>query len=85
MQTGDVYTWGRNVDFQLGLGHQHTCSSPQHVQSLKGRKVRMIASGPNHNLALIAQGEETSIVAWGNNSHGQCGNGSTGILPPVLS
>ncbi|EKX50809.1 hypothetical protein GUITHDRAFT_50454, partial [Guillardia theta CCMP2712] len=77
MQTGDIYTWGRNVDFQLGLGHQHTCSSPQHVKSLRGKKGLMITSGSNHNLAWVLLDGRKAIMAWGNNAHGQCGNGST--------
>jgi alpha-tubulin suppressor-like RCC1 family protein len=71
---GNVYAWGDNGVGQLGNGS--TVSSPVPVRVLLPAGVRAIAvaAGPWHSLAL---GSDGTLYAWGNNLHGQLGNGST--------
>lgn len=47
-------------------------STPVRVQGLE--KVKLIAVGAFHNLALL---EDGSLLAWGNNEYGQLGTGDT--------
>jgi alpha-tubulin suppressor-like RCC1 family protein len=73
---GRVYTWGRNWDGQLGTGADWTedCSSPVKLYSLTG--IIAVSSGENHCLALQNDG---SVWAWGENTYGQIGDGSSGF------
>jgi alpha-tubulin suppressor-like RCC1 family protein len=81
---GAVYTWGRNDTGQLGLGLTYAergfATQPVPVPGLTSG-VRAITVAGNSNLALLETGE---IRAWGNNSFGQIGNGTTAnALAPV--
>ncbi|GFR49976.1 hypothetical protein Agub_g12117, partial [Astrephomene gubernaculifera] len=42
---GELYTFGRNQNGQLGLGHTHDCLSPQRVVALQGERVVSVAAG----------------------------------------
>ncbi|KAG0443544.1 hypothetical protein HPB47_014798, partial [Ixodes persulcatus] len=65
---GQVYTWGRNTEGQLGLGHRKDQKSPQLVASLG--KVVQVCCGRDFTVALDAQGK---VWAWGQNDAGQLG------------
>ncbi len=82
---GTVMAWGDNEDGQLGNGttsgpdHCYTeaeptqCSmSPVPVGGLS--EVTAIAAGQNYSLALLRNG---TVMAWGSNSMGELGNGSS--------
>ena len=71
--TGQVLAWGSNFWGQLGNGSTSNSSIPVQVSQPSGT-VTAIASGENHSLALNSAGQ---VLAWGSNSHGQLGNGST--------
>ncbi len=74
---GRVAAWGLNSSGQLGNGTTNSSSTPVLVDDsdvLAGRMVTAIAAGSLHTLALCADG---GLVAWGNNSWGRLGNGST--------
>ncbi|MEU1186920.1 hypothetical protein [Streptomyces sp. NPDC005859] len=72
--TGTVKAWGDNSVGQLGNGSTGGASgTPSTVINLTG--VRDIDAGFNHSLALLFTG---TVKAWGDNSVGQLGNGSTG-------
>ena len=73
-QDGTVWAWGLNVDGQIGQGNTTTPRylTPVPVIGLTG--VTAIAAGGRHNLAVRADG---SVVAWGSNSSGQLGDGTT--------
>ncbi len=74
---GTVVGWGRNPYGQLGNGSTDTPSQPVAVTTsglLNGKTVVSIATGRDHSLALCSDG---SLVAWGSNTAGQLGNGST--------
>jgi alpha-tubulin suppressor-like RCC1 family protein/phosphodiesterase/alkaline phosphatase D-like protein len=76
--------WGHNDSGQLGDLTQTSRYSPVAVESsgvLAGRTVIATACGSNHSLALCADG---TLAAWGANSDGQLGDGTTSLsLIPV--
>ena len=76
-----VWAWGENSSGQLGDGTTNDRSTPAQVvsgeppdiyQSLSG--VTAIAAGLDYSLAVKTDG---TVRAWGNNEHGQLGDGST--------
>ena len=71
--TGQVLAWGSNVDGQLGNGGIADTNTPVPVSLASGTTVTAIAGGGGHSLALTSTGR---VLAWGNNSHGQLGNGT---------
>src|SRR2546428_3028159 len=77
--------WGLNDDGQLGNGSmtgpgtcvfnhvEHFCSrTPLLVEALS--EVTAVAAGQFHSLAVVSGG---TVMAWGRNSSGQLGNGTT--------
>ena len=83
---GTVAAWGRSSSGQLG--NNNSSGNPDvpvlvdNTGVLAGRKVIAIAARANHNLALCSDGV---VVAWGANSYGQLGAGTTINSPvPVL-
>jgi len=70
---GTVQAWGDNGYGQLGDGSMTSSLVPVTVTGLGGPVVA-IAAGTFHTLALLADG---TIKAWGDNSQGQLGNGTT--------
>jgi alpha-tubulin suppressor-like RCC1 family protein len=73
-ENGTVYAWGDNRVGQLGLGDRETqnCLTPRIVGKLGGEKIKDIAAGNFHSLALTEAGE---VYAWGLNEYGQLGLG----------
>nr|WP_240546060.1 hypothetical protein [Paenibacillus artemisiicola] len=72
---GTVWAWGNNSNGQIGdgsgrpgLGH----SAPIQIKNFSS--VVAIDSGANYNLALKSNG---TVWAWGDNSFGQLGDGTT--------
>ena len=72
--TGTLYAWGNNDSGQLGDGTTSTRATPVLVSGLLGKTVVAIAAGNFHSVAVISDG---SVYAWGNNSYGQLGDGTT--------
>eukprot|EP00698_Gefionella_okellyi_P005691 TRINITY_DN15158_c0_g1_i1.p1 TRINITY_DN15158_c0_g1~~TRINITY_DN15158_c0_g1_i1.p1 ORF type:complete len:374 (+),score=45.87 TRINITY_DN15158_c0_g1_i1:36-1157(+) len=69
---GEVYTWGRGFEGQLGVG-KDTCSlAPRFVAALHGAVVTKIACGINFTAAVTDQGE---LYLWGEGASGQLGRG----------
>jgi alpha-tubulin suppressor-like RCC1 family protein len=65
--------WGQNLFRQLGNGSFESLSDlPVPVSGLQ--YVTAVAAGGRHSLALLADG---TVMAWGNNSSGQLGDGTT--------
>ena len=84
---GSVWAWGRNDFGQLGDGTKTDPyagrATPAPVGGLSA--VMAISAGIRHSLALKADG---TVWAWGNNSAGQLGDGTTIDRPlpvPVLA
>ena len=85
---GTVVAWGSNLYGELGTGDTTLRNLPVEVSrapglsALAGRTVVAITAGAAHNLALCSDG---TLVAWGRNSSGQLGDGSsTDQVYPVL-
>jgi alpha-tubulin suppressor-like RCC1 family protein len=68
---GTVWSWGYNVDGQLGDGTTTNSNTPVHAKNLTD--VISIAVGSYHSLALKADG---TVWAWGYNNLGQLGIGT---------
>jgi alpha-tubulin suppressor-like RCC1 family protein len=74
--TGEgVMAWGSNAKGQLGDGTTTTRKTP--VLLPETYNVGAIAAGGTHSLAWGWVGDFTEILAWGNNSDGQLGDGTT--------
>ncbi|MCL2049378.1 MAG: hypothetical protein FWG87_11710 [Defluviitaleaceae bacterium] len=77
---GTVWAWGRDYYGQLGVGGgTYQRYTPAQVTDLNG--VTAIAAGINHTVALKDDG---TVWAWGYNTWGQLGDGTTALrLTPV--
>jgi len=73
---GEVYTWGHNGYCQLGNGSTSSqVMLPALVGgSLSGKMIVKVCCGSHHSVCLADNGE---IFAWGQNSSGRIGNGTT--------
>jgi alpha-tubulin suppressor-like RCC1 family protein len=74
---GTLFAWGYNYYGQLGNGTTTDSLIPVAVERtgvLAGKPVVAANAGLYHSLALCADG---TVAAWGQNSSGQLGNGST--------
>src|SRR5207245_10697299 len=68
---GDVLSWGNNASGELGNGTAPTDSSvPARVKGISSAVA--VAAGRAHALALTERG---SVLAWGDNTLGQIGDG----------
>jgi alpha-tubulin suppressor-like RCC1 family protein len=72
--TGTLYAWGNNDNGQLGDGSNKARSNPVIVSGFSGKKIVAIAAGNFHSVAVTDDG---SVWAWGDNSSGQLGDGTT--------
>jgi alpha-tubulin suppressor-like RCC1 family protein len=70
---GTVYAWGNNQAGQLGDGTTTNRSTPVKVADLP-TDITAVAAGAVHTLAMNSKG---TVYAWGDNSEGQLGDGTT--------
>lgn len=78
--SGDMYTWGRNNNGQLGDGT--TTSRSTVAQLVLPVKFKDVATGPYFTLAIDTG---NNLWAWGDNSEGQLGIGSlSSVSTPTL-
>lgn len=70
---GEVRCWGDNRFGQLGTGGTDAAVRPSGAVELPGPAVRVV-TGAVHSCALVAEGQ---VLCWGQNLHGQLGDGTT--------
>jgi len=69
---GCLVSWGYNYFGQCGNGGNTTVKTPFSVHFDSGVKIRMVASGDSHSIALTEDGK---VFVWGCNRWGQLGLG----------
>ncbi|CAI9753039.1 unnamed protein product [Fraxinus pennsylvanica] len=69
-----VYSWGWGDFGRLGHGNSSDLFSPQPIKGLQGLRIKQIACGDSHCLAVTMEGE---VQSWGRNQNGQLGIGTT--------
>ena len=75
--TGRVYAWGNNSNNELGDGTTTIRRTPTLISFTglqDGETIQKVSAGQLHSLAVTTNGR---VYAWGNNSQGQVGDGST--------
>jgi alpha-tubulin suppressor-like RCC1 family protein len=78
---GNAYAWGFNNNGQLGNGTTTTTSTPTRVSLPSGVTAAAVAAGEFHSLVI---GSDGHVYAFGANSEGELGNGTTtGSPTPV--
>ncbi len=68
---GTVWSWGSNLEGQLGDGTNVSRNEPVQVTAVSGAKA--VAAGGAFSLALLGTG---TVMAWGANESGQLGDGN---------
>lgn len=79
--SGTLWAWGGNDEHQLGLEQRRGVDrwAPERVTAVSD--LAAVAGGWLHSVALKADG---TVWTWGDNTHGQLGDGRTYLtLPPV--
>jgi alpha-tubulin suppressor-like RCC1 family protein len=79
MSNGTVWTWGSNINGQLGDGTYNSTSTPVEVQGLDN----VIAISSLASSTCLALKSDGSIWAWGQNDFGQCGDGDITYAVPL--
>ena len=78
-QNGSVWAWGRGGSGQLGYGGNYSKLTPVQTKGLAGEDnltgIKAINGGSYHTVAIDEQGK---IMAWGSNTDGQLGDGTSG-------
>ncbi|MGN0106776.1 MAG: RCC1-like domain-containing protein, partial [Hominilimicola sp.] len=81
--SGTVYTWGRNVNGQLGNGDNTRYDVPRELiidkDSTFYQNIVKLSASDEHSMAVSADGD---VYSWGYNYYGQLGDG-TGIAKNV--
>ncbi|GKV00633.1 hypothetical protein SLEP1_g13298 [Rubroshorea leprosula] len=70
----EVYSWGWGDFGRLGHGNSSDVFTPQPVKALHGLRIKQIACGDSHCLAVTMEG---GVQSWGRNQNGQLGLGTT--------
>ena len=74
-----LYAWGNNLLGQVGNGTTEDVLTPHKVEGIDGNIKEVIANIYNTVYVLT----DTGLYAWGDNSYGQVGNGTTdNVLTP---
>ena len=80
--TGELWSFGRNKEGQLGLGDVKTRKNPQFVRALYGIDVVDVCCGARHSLVVD---RESRCYVFGDNAQGQLGITSfKRLLVPTL-
>nr|XP_029144486.1 ultraviolet-B receptor UVR8 isoform X2 [Arachis hypogaea] len=81
---GEVQSWGRNQNGQLGLGTTEDSLVPQKIQTFQGVPIKMVAAGAEHSVAITEDGE---LYGWGWGRYGNLGLGDRNdrLIPEKVS
>ena len=71
---GRLWTWGGGMYGKLGHGTEAGCSRPKVVGAVEGLRVKEVACGSRHTLAVVEGGE---VYGWGDKENGVSGHGET--------
>jgi len=78
-QIGSVWAWGRGGSGQLGYGGNSSKLTPVQTKGPEGEGylsgIEAIDGGSYHTVAIDEQGK---VWAWGSNTYGQLGDGTSG-------
>ncbi|KAF8018639.1 hypothetical protein BT93_H3509 [Corymbia citriodora subsp. variegata] len=79
----EVYSWGWGDFGRLGHGNSSDVFTPQPIKTLQGLRIKQIACGDSHCLAVTMEGE---VQSWGRNQNGQLGLGTAedSLLPQKI-
>ncbi|PKI66121.1 hypothetical protein CRG98_013479 [Punica granatum] len=79
----ELYSWGWGDFGRLGHGNSSDVFTPQPIKALQGLRIKQIACGDSHCLAVTMDGE---VQSWGRNQNGQLGLGTTedSLLPQKM-
>lgn len=69
---GQVKSWGRNQNGQLGLGNTDDALVPRTIYAFQGIAVKMVAAGAEHTAAVTESGK---LYGWGWGRYGNLGLG----------
>ncbi|XP_017782464.1 PREDICTED: E3 ubiquitin-protein ligase HERC2 isoform X2 [Nicrophorus vespilloides] len=75
-KNGEIWTWGKGDYFRLGHGTDQHVRKPTMIETFRDKKIIHVAVGALHCLAVTDNGQ---VYAWGDNDHGQQGNGTTAV------
>jgi len=70
--SGEMFTWGRGSEGQLGLGDLNRGFIPQRIPLSKKKKIQMAAFGDKFSAAIVAD-RTGSVYCWGEGSRNQIG------------
>jgi alpha-tubulin suppressor-like RCC1 family protein len=76
--TGKVFSWGRNTNGQLGIGHTQDTSVPTPIESLQQHFCVEISTGFAHVVGIFASVPQfNKVFSWGRGRNGCLGLGGT--------
>lgn len=70
-EQGEVYSWGRGMDGQLGIGTNKNSCIPEKI--VLDREIADLSCGTNHTILMTTDGVS---YAFGNGIYGQLGTGN---------
>ncbi|XP_073144915.1 ultraviolet-B receptor UVR8-like isoform X1 [Henckelia pumila] len=81
---GEVQSWGRNQNGQLGLGNTEDSLVPRKIEAFQGISIKMVAAGAEHTAAVTEDGE---LYGWGWGRYGNLGLGDRDdrLVPGIVS